>query len=603
MDVLVKKFISFERKCDMIETVKGKIRMKFPIWGRFRSVFAVALMFVMAFCLTGCDLFDPNGKGHGNGDKPSDLLYEAIAEEDFLRAEGELVKNKKGETVILRGVNAGGLFVTENWMNGFRYLNATEDSPQVRDFRSISKVFNDRFGLAKTQDLWKAYQENWWSDIDFENCAAMGMNCIRLPFTYMTVDFDTVESYDNAGDYDFSMLDAFIQNAASYGMYTILDMHGAYGSQNGQDHSGEEMDNVTEVGFYTDQRMIGLTVDLWSALAEHYKDEPAVAGYDILNEPGEKAGLTTENHFAVFDKIYDAIREKDKDHIVIFESCWDGKDLPMPSRYGWENCMYSFHHYTSMSSGGQFTQHGQSWNEKIEGITKMNFGVPIYMGEFNNYNDPEQWTYVLELLNRLGWHWTSWTYKLNNTWGNSAWGIYLVIVERESDKVNARTDDYETILKKFSLLKTTEQTQKVDLGGRTLEDIMKEYCSAPMQTPLDAGEYKFYDSVTGHVLFADGTIPQLTVDRNAGQSVRVTYHSFGDGSVYLSMNGRYFTVAREGIRLGQESTASRFFPVQTEYGYAFVSCETCRYLRFDDAGRLHADGVTLDDSAIFITER
>jgi len=28
----------------------------------------------------------------------------------------------------------------------------------------------------------------------------------------------------------------------------------------------------------------------------HYKDNPIVAAYDILNEPGEKAGFTIEKH-------------------------------------------------------------------------------------------------------------------------------------------------------------------------------------------------------------------------------------------------------------------------------------------------------------------
>ena len=425
------------------------------------------------------------------------------------------------------------------------------------------------------------------------------MNCIRLPFTYMTVDFDAVVSYDNAGDFDFTPLDNFIDAAASYGMYTILDMHGAYGSQNGQDHSGETKDSAWEVDFYTNTRMIDLTAKLWTALAEHYKDEPAVAGYDILNEPGEKAQSTDEKHFAVFDVLYDAIRKADTKHMVIFESCWDGENLPQPSEYGWENCMYSFHHYTSMAQGGQYTEHGVSWNEKIADVTAQNFGVPLQMGEFNNYNDCEQWEYVLGLLNRANWHWTSWTYKINNTWENSAWGIYTIPAV---DKVNAHTDSYETILAKFAKLKTDANVHKVDLGGRSLESVMKEYCTAPVQRPLAPRGYVLYDSLTDKPLLVNGNSLALSSDLNAGQQFIVTEYADKDGSVLIApaMTGGYWNVVGRELRLGAKTDDSaRFYPVETEYGYAFISYTTCRFLRFDEEGKLHADGKTLENSAIF----
>ncbi len=581
----------------MIEK-RGKMNMRYPFQGGIRSVLAVAMGFVMAFCLAACG--NLRSQGGGDDENKEDPVVRALESDDLLSADGALVKNRKGEEVMLRGVNAGGLFVTENWMNGFASSGPTaEIDIRARDFWSISRVFIERFGLEETEKLWAAYQENWWSEVDFENCAAMGMNCIRLPFTYMTVDFDAVESYDNAGDYDFTPLDNFVEKAASYGIYTILDLHGAYGSQNGQDHSGQTFDSAWEVDFYKNSRMIGLTADLWRALADHYKDNPAVAGYDLLNEPGEKAGLTSETHFEVFDVLYDAVREKDKSHMVIFEACWDGKDLPRPEEYGWENCMYSFHHYTSLAEGGQFTEHGQSWNQKIEGVTSQNFGVPIHMGEFNNYNDPEQWTYVLDLLNREGWHWNSWTYKINNTWDNSAWGIYTIPAV---NKVNPHTDSYETIVKKFEGLKTTEDIHKVDLDGRTLESIMKEYLTAPTQVPLEARGYIFFDAATNFPFYANGGAPILAPDRNAGQQITVSYHSAGDGTVYLGMAGGYFSVSGRDVRLGEKNTAARFYPVQTEYGYTFISYVTCRYLRLDGQGKLHADGASLDDCAIFTYE-
>lgn len=574
--------------------------MKYPIRGWIRSILAMAIGFVMVICLVSCDVSsggdgtDGNGNGtDGNGE------LRAIEDSDFLKAEGELVKNRKGETVMLRGVNAGGLFVIEQWMNGFAASGPTDEiNIRTKDHKTTSQVFIERFGLEKAKELWKAYQENWWSEIDFENCAAMGMNCIRLPFTYMTVDFDAIVGYEYAGNYDFTPLDTFIETAASYGMYTILDLHGAYGSQNGQDHSGEVISSAADVTFYSNTRYIDLTAKLWAAIAERYKDNPAVAGYDLLNEPGEKAGSTGKKHFDVFDMLYDAIRAKDKDHIVIFESCWEGENLPQPAEYGWENCMYSFHHYTSMSGGNQYLAHAQSWNEKIANVSRRNFGIPLHMGEFNNYNDPEQWTYVLNLLNNAGWHWSSWTYKINNNWDNSAWGIYTIHAE---EKVNAHTDSYEEILAKFAKFKTTVSIHKVELGDRTLESIMTEYCSAPVPKPLAPGSYIFYDTLTDMPLQIKGASPVLSDDRNAGRQFIVAAHKDGDGSVFISpaMSDEYLTVSGNDVILGPQSSAARFYPVETEYGYAFLSYKTCRYLRFDNEGRLLADGKVINDSAIF----
>ncbi len=580
--------------------------MKHRIPGGIRSVFAVALVLVMAFCLASCNFRLNRGKdkdgstgGETEGDTPG-TLEKTDPFYDFLHVEGESVVTDDGREVMLRGVNAGGLFVIEQWMNGFRESGPANGIDIVaRDHRTTTEVFLERFGEEKTKELWDAYRENWWSEADFENCAAMGMNVIRLPFTYMTVDFAAVESYDLAGEqFDFTALDAFVDAAAAHGMYTILDLHGAYGSQNGQDHSGETIDDVSDVDYYSNERMIGLTAKLWRAVAEHYKDDPAVAGYDILNEPGEKALSTEERHFKVFDVLYDAIREVDPDHIVIFESCWEGENLPQPSEYGWENCMYSFHHYTNMANGGQYTQHGVSFNDKIANVSRQHFGVPLFMGEFNCYNDEEQWEYTLGLLNRLGWHWTSWTYKINNTWGNSAWGIVSVPAE---DKVNAHTDGYDMILRKFSALKTDAGIRRTMLQTRTLESIMKEFCTEQVLGPISEGSYLFADSITDRLLTMKGNVPVLGESGGLGTMFTVRLHEDGDGSILLSPGAGGGTLAVVGgvLALGGEGNSTRFYAVGTEYGYALISYVTCRYLRFGEDGRLYADGTVLEDSAIF----
>lgn len=549
------------------------------IFKKFLSVALVALM--CAACITPLTACDP----------PVEPL-------SMLKTDGELIKNENGtgEVVYLRGVNAGGLFVLEQWMTGFR--NST-------DHRTTTKLFIERFGEEETKELWSVYQSNWWSDVDFQNCADMGMNVIRLPFSYMNVDFDAILDYENAGqNYDFTALDNFVEKAAEYGMYTILDLHGAYGSQNGQDHSGEVIGNAADVDFYTNEKMQNLTADLWRALAEHYKDNPNVAGYDLLNEPGEKGGSTSDKHWKVLDKFYDAVREVDEDHIVIFESCWEGKNLPQPSVYGWENCMYSFHHYTGNSD---YAGHSSSMNTRISDVTSQNFGVPIQMGEFSCYTNDESWDYTLEALNRNGWHWTTWTYKLNGT-GYGGWGI----VYTEAEKVDANVDDYDTILEKWEDIRTTENTKLGTFSsGRTLYDIIKKYCT---QTTLEAekvlvadGSYVMQDAIqSGFYLSIGekvGNYAALTQGNGSQETITVSNHKDGDGSVYLKTSQgnlgvyNYNDAIYVGV-LSISSNATRFFPLQLSDGaYIFLSYTTCRYLRFDEeTGTVKADATSVKDA-------
>lgn len=408
-----------------------------------------------------------------------------------LKTQGEQIVNAEGETVYLRGVNAGGLGVIEQWMTGFAGVGKPDDMESevwwVGDHKTTTKVFIERFGGQKAQELWNIYQTNWWKDEDFQNCADMGMNVIRLPFTYMNVDFDAIVDYAFAGtDYDFTFLDDFVSRAANHGLYTILDLHGAYGSQNGQDHSGESM-SAAQVDFYSNDAMQELTVKLWRAVADHFKDNPNVAAYDTLNEPAERKDeggtqTTTTRHFKVFDKIYKAIREVDQNHVVIFESCWDGSNLPQPSEYGWQNCMYSFHHYTSLTGDNNVQAHKTSFDNKLKEIASRKFGVPLFMGEFTCYDNEEQWTYSLELMNSQNWHWTSWTYKTGSGYATT-WGIFNVNSARE--KVNAYTDSYEEIVRKFQNVVTNTAKDKSHLSsGKTLYDVIKNNLTKTSATPV-----------------------------------------------------------------------------------------------------------------------
>ncbi len=443
-----------------------------------KRTLCLILVVLTVFPLVCCSFL--NGFDASYDSTPGEIGATGLIDESmFIVTEGEKLKTLGGDTVYLRGINMGGLFVTENWMNAiFKHTN-TDEGEWIRTYdKLISETFIQRFGEEKAKALWEEYRNNFISDEDFEILKDMGINAIRLPITYMTVDFDAISDYNNAGNYDFSLVDAFVEKAASYGIYTILDLHGAYGSQNGADHSGEVK---IPTDFYSNEEMMQLTVDLWRAMAEHYKGNPAIAAYDILNEPGEhKVGggteFTSARHWDFFDRVYDAIREVDNDHVVIFESCWTAANLPHPSKYGWKNCMYSFHHYSNQF-GDDASIHNATIDAVIASLKLANFGVPLYMGEFTCYGNREQWEYTLNAFNKAGWSWSSWTYKIHKKHMDS-WGV--VNVTSREDQIDIYTDSYENIFAAFSKLKTGEEYtrfSKLD-DGTVLYEIIKKYATA-----------------------------------------------------------------------------------------------------------------------------
>ena len=442
----------------------------------FKRTLALLLIIFTLLPLVSCSLFYD-----ASYDSTPDRIGSVglIDESMFIVTEGDKLKTLGGDVITLRGVNIGGLFVTENWMNAIFQHTKTEDGERVRTYdKLITETFLERFGEEKTKALWEEYRSNYISDADFEILRDMGVNSVRLPITYMTVDFNAMYGYEHAGkEYDFSLVDAFVEKAASYGIYTILDLHGAYGSQNGADHSGEVK---VPTDFYSNEEMMQLTVNLWRAMAQHYKGNPAIAGYDILNEPGEhKEGggteFTTVRHWDFFDRLYDAIREVDKDHVVIIESCWTAANLPHPATYGWKNIMYSFHHYSNQY-GDDPSIHNATVDAVIASLKLANFGVPLYMGEFTCYGNREQWEHTLNAFNEAGWSWSSWTYKIHKRHMDS-WGV--VNVTSKENQINIYTDSYEDIFAAFSSLKTSDENTryaKLDDGSR-LYDIIKKYTS------------------------------------------------------------------------------------------------------------------------------
>lgn len=379
------------------------------------------------------------------------------AASNFLKADGKLIRNNygTGDKVILRGTNAGGWLVTENWMSPV----------DAKDQLTMINRFTERFGEEKAWELINCYQDHWWTEEDFDLVKAEGMNLLRLPITYMGM----VNADGSLKKTAFDRLDWFIKEAKERDIYVMIDMHGAVGSQNGKDHSGDTA--IADIGnFYGNEENIQKTIFLWKAIAARYKNEPMVCGYDLLNEPAA-TGLT---QFEVYDRIYDAIRAIDRDHMIVIEAVWDPSDLPAPSLYGWENVVYEYHFYQWTDLNDTDTQ-VNFINGKIDEANAVNYDVPVFIGEFTFFANTESWSRCLALFEQEGWSWTTWTFKVTGT--GSSWGLYT----GTPAAVLIDTDSCDTIKTKWSNITTAASFTR----NSTYADVIKTYFdwNEPVKVP------------------------------------------------------------------------------------------------------------------------
>ncbi len=377
--------------------------------------------------------------------------------DDFIYAYGNQLY-LKDKPISLRGVNLGGWLVPEGWMTPLLIegQDDNKDGEKLTYLKWVDRLIKNP-NVASYENAVKlidVYTQNWITKEDIEFIKSIGngsFNCVRLPFGWFNLyDLD----YNLRAD-GFKWLDACISWCEEVGLYCILDLHGAYGSQNNEHTSGDD----TQCILFNDLDCQNKTVELWRRVAERYKDNPVVAGYDILNEPWGEKNITNSKQFKVYDKIYDAIRSVDSKHLIIMEACWTFFNLPNPVLYGWENVVYSLHWYKPNSISNQSFLTFQ----KLSSILRSYQNVPVYIGEFPLGDSYEDLARTLALCEKKNWSWTSWTYKTNDSWN---WGFLCTWKKRRAidnltveeitrlytdckTDFNNQTDAYKNLLRYF----------------------------------------------------------------------------------------------------------------------------------------------------------
>ena len=364
-----------------------------------------------------------------------------------LHTEGEKLVDADGNEVRLRGVNLGGWLIQEDWF-------CPADNGKRGDHSTLETLIS-RFGTEKAYELYNVYWDNWITEYDFREIAAMGFNCVRIPFWYRNFQSDDNGTWilNDAGEKDFSRLDRALELCGKYGLYAILDFHGANGNQGAQDHCGQK-DNC----HFFDLNAQGKAyrrqaTEIWALLAERYAGNPTVAMFDLLNEPLCDVNVLRRNYPVLngwYDDAYRAIRAKDPARVVCMMGTWDIGKLPNPVLKGWTNVVYQLHQYNSKIEGFQ---------SRIDASKALHYNVPLYAGEFHPTAETEESRVnctvgdILALYEAEGVNWTVWTWKGYNSW--AAWADWFIYGSTEAPLiVDPEKDSYETIAGKWGAMAT-----------------------------------------------------------------------------------------------------------------------------------------------------
>ncbi|KAK2756814.1 transcriptional regulator swi6 [Arachnomyces sp. PD_36] len=331
----------------------------------------------------------------------------------ILHVRGDKVVDGDGNAVILRGAAIGGWLNMENFITGY-------PGHESQHRAAMRKALGDE----KYEYFFDKWLEYFFTEADAKFYAGLGLNCIRIPFNYRHFEDDM--SPRVLKEEGFKHLDRAVELCAKHNLYTILDMHAVPGGQNPGWHS----DNPTAYASFWDHKdHQDRTVWLWEHIAQRYKGNPWVAGYNPLNEPCDSEFVRLP---AFYERLENVIRKIDPDHILwldgnTFAAEWKGFEKVLP------NSVYALHDYSTMGfpTGDRYkgTDEQKARLER-QYVRKSQFmtdhGTPVWNGEFGPvYADPRQETDAatinqerynllgeqLRIYDKYQIHWSIWLYK------------------------------------------------------------------------------------------------------------------------------------------------------------------------------------------------
>ncbi|MBS2211422.1 cellulase family glycosylhydrolase [Carboxylicivirga mesophila] len=338
----------------------------------------------------------------------------------FLRVEDINIINDEGPFII-RSIGTG------NWMIQEGYMMQSTDAG-INTHTQFRNKLNETMGVERTNEFYAHWLEHHFTKTDLDSLKAWGFNTIRpaLHYKWFTLPIEEEERNSNGTiqntwfNKGFDKLDKLVAWCEENQMYVIFDMHGAPGGQ-GKDANISDYDQTLPSLWESNDNQEKL-IALWTKIAERYKNNPWVGGYDIINEPNWDVDGNTQNEngcecqnngalWSLHQRITNAIRSVDKTHIIFISgNCWgnnyNGFENHALNGYD-DNTVLTFHKYWNSNA-----QNAIQWAIDM----RQQYNMPLWMSE-SGENSNHWFAEAIELFerNNIGWSW--WPVKksrLNN---------------------------------------------------------------------------------------------------------------------------------------------------------------------------------------------
>ena len=301
----------------------------------------------------------------------------------FVHAKGAELVSPEGQPLRLRGINLG------NWLEPEGYMFLFENGPQSA--REIEAFVNELLGPEAAEQFWTAYRSAYITYADIAFLRSCGFNSVRIPLHWKLF----VE-----GGSGFALLEPVIAACRAQKLWVILDMHCAPGGQTGTNID----DSWGYPWLYDSKREQERLTDIWVRIAQHYRDESIVLGYDLLNEPIPHYPQLRKYNAELeplYRRLTKAIRAVDPNHLIILEGAQWASNFSVFGAPFDSNLLYQLHKYWMPPT-----------QESIKPYVdfRERYAVPIWLGESGENTDAwiQQFVRTLE-GNNIGW--CFWPYK------------------------------------------------------------------------------------------------------------------------------------------------------------------------------------------------
>jgi endoglucanase len=312
----------------------------------------------------------------------------------FISTRGREIVTADGKPLLLRGVNLGFWLLPE----GYPFFISNIYAP-----REYYDLIADLAGPDYSRYFWKTYQDDFITEKDIRYIKSLGLNSVRVPFDYrLFADEFYLGSYSERG---FEMLDRVVTWCRNAGLWVILDMHAAPGSQAGWNtDDGYNYPWLFEDGGEGSRKQ---TMDIWTEIAGHYASDTTVLGYDLLGEPIHQYSDTARLYKRLepfYKDLVARIRKVDKNHICFLAGAFWNRNFDVFTGPFDKNLVYTTHLYSTTDdycSPDYYFRFSEKYN------------VPVWLGEFGERES----TFVDSLRTIFedhGMGWCLWPYKKMN---------------------------------------------------------------------------------------------------------------------------------------------------------------------------------------------